>query len=120
MFLTFNNSKEYQQAKVEFNQLLGFLKSDIMDAGFQSIVKITNQLNENKDLTLEATVIFPSEIDFRKIKSNYPKSKVGLNFDSNPSVILLTYRYGNEHPLELDNEMIDEIIKELKSLKVKK
>lgn len=117
MFLTVGNARDYFKVKSEFNQLLGFLKKDKMIDGFDNFLRITNQLNNHKELTLSANINFPSVIDVRKVKCSCGKEicKVGLNFDEN--VMLLTNKLGNETAMQLDKENIDEIIGWLKQIK---
>ena len=64
----------------------------------------------------QSHIVYESYIDNRKIKCSCGSSgcKVGINFDSDPDVMLLTDKFGNEHPMKLDKVNVRELIKALK------
>ncbi len=71
-------------------------------------------------------LVSPSYIDNRMIKCacGQPDCKIGLNFDQEEDrkdrfMMRLTDKYGNEATMYVDRKTRDEIIKELKSFKLK-
>lgn len=62
-------------------------------------------------------VVFESFIDNRTIVCGCgnKECKIGLSFDSEPDIMRLTDKYGNEHGMHLNRENIKELIKHLKS-----
>lgn len=60
--------------------------------------------------------VYASHIDNRQIKCacGSPDCKRGLAFDSNPAVMILTDKYGNEHSMRLDKSNVRELIKILR------
>lgn len=117
MFITFKDENEYEIAKAEFNQLLGFLKGTNNLDGFKMFYDITSQLNHEKEITMATKTELASGIDNRMVHCSCGKKdcKVGLNFDE--GVMLLTNKYGNETAMQLNKENIDEIISQLKQMK---
>lgn len=61
-------------------------------------------------------IVYESYIDNRQIKCSCGSEdcKVGINFDSDPDVMLLTDKFGNEHPMKLDKTNVGQLIKVLK------
>lgn len=61
-------------------------------------------------------IVLESYIDNRKIKCSCGKldCKMGINFDSDPVVMLLTDKYGNEHPMKLNKTNVKQLIKTLR------
>lgn len=62
-------------------------------------------------------------VDNRVVKSTTPGSLTGLNFDTEiedgkqVTILLLTDRYGREHPMRLSKETAREIIDILRDVK---
>lgn len=64
-----------------------------------------------------------SKIDNRVVKSTTKESLTGLNFDSETvngkevTIMLLTDRYGREHPMRIDKKTAKQIIEIMKTVK---
>ena len=63
----------------------------------------------------EPVLVYPSNIDCRKIKCacGNPDCKIGFNFPTEDG-IFLTDKYGNEHNCHLSVENIDQLISNLR------
>ena len=70
----------------------------------------------------EKHIIYESNIDGRQVKCSCGKDncKIGLIFDSESKIMMLTDKFGNEHAMYLNEKTISEIKQKLKDFKFKK
>jgi len=61
-------------------------------------------------------------LDNRKVKCacGNPQCQIGVNFDSEPNVMLMTNKHGDDAVMHLNDENIDELIEILKQYKTTK
>ena len=66
---------------------------------------------------LKSHIIYEDHIDLRTIKCSCdsPDCKIGISFDSDPEIMRLTDKYGNEHTMYLNKKNAKQLIEYLKS-----
>lgn len=62
-------------------------------------------------------IIYEDNIDCRTIKCSCGKTncKIGISFDTEPDIMWLTDKFGNEHSMYLGKENVKQLIQSLKA-----
>ena len=65
---------------------------------------------------LKPHIVYEDHLDMRSIKCACGKEncKIGLSFDSDPDIMRLTDKFGNEHAMHLNKINVTQLIKDLK------
>lgn len=68
-------------------------------------------------MVLKEHTIYESNIDCRTIicACGEPNCKIGLSFDSEPSIVMLTDKFGNDHAMHLNKKNAKQIMKSIKA-----
>lgn len=64
---------------------------------------------------MKSHIIYEDNIDLRHVKCSCgkPECKIGVSFDSEPDVMRLHDKFGNEHSMRLDKKNVKQIIARL-------